>query len=61
MNRTAEDSERASSLPLHQKTTREIAGHTCTIYAQERPAFLLIQPADANDLREMDQEVEAIA
>ena len=61
MNRTAEDSEWASSLPLHQKTTREIAGHTCTIYAQERPAFLLIQPADANDLREMDQEVEAIA
>lgn len=61
MNRTAEDSKRASSLPLHQKTTREIAGHTCTIYAQERPAFLLIQPADANDLREMDQEVEAIA
>ena len=61
MNRTAEVSKRASSLPLHQKTTREIAGHTCTIYVQERPAFLLIQPADANDLREMDQEVEAIA
>lgn len=61
MNRTAEDSERASSLPLHQKTTREIAGHTCTIYVQEQPAFLLIQPADANDLREMDLEVEAIA
>ena len=61
MNKTAEDSERASSLPLHQKTTREIAGHTCTIYVQEQPAFLLIQPADANDLREMDQEVEAIA
>lgn len=61
MNRTAEDSERASSLPLHQKTTREIAGHTCTIYVQEQPAFLLIQPADANDLREMDLEMEAIA
>lgn len=61
MNRTAEDSERASSLPLHQKTTREIAAHTCTIYVQEQPAFLLIQPADANDLREMDLEMEAIA
>lgn len=61
MTRASEDTAPTSSPLLHHKTEQEIGGHTCTIYVQERPDFLLLQPADANDLREMDQEVETIA
>lgn len=45
----------------HDKIEREIAGHRCTLYTATQPEYLLIQPSDANDRAEMDQEVEAIA
>lgn len=44
----------------HRKEEREMAGHRCTLYLQDNPEYLLLQPADANDRKEMDTEVEAI-
>lgn len=45
----------------HRKEEREMVGHRCTLYLQDDPEYLLLQPADANDRKEMDTEVEAIA
>lgn len=44
----------------HLKEERTIAGHNCTIYSESNAEYLLIQPTDANDRKELDTEVKAI-
>ncbi len=45
---------------LHHKEERRLAAHRCTLYLQDAPEYLLLQPTDANDRKEMDLEVRAI-
>ena len=45
---------------MMKKTVFTIGGGACTLYEQERPEFLLLQPVDEHDLAALEHEIETI-
>ena len=43
-----------------KKYTIIIGGRSCTIYTDNTPEFLLIQPADKHEIELLDKEIEHI-
>lgn len=46
--------------PIMNKTELSIGNKVCTIYSDDKPRFMLIQPTDQRELESLDKEIEHI-